>query len=112
MSISVTIGQDTFSYSSGSSGAYWKVSASTSSKWSAKIGTTVPYSMYSFLFSEANTAGFSNHDFTRVRIPDIDSRVAAAALNVKPVRARIISDDSEPRVTVRKSNLTNSIKLF
>lgn len=112
MSISVNVGQDTFSYCLSTSGAYWKVSSASSAKWSGKIGTTVPYTMYSMLFSEAHSAGFSSDDFARVRIPDLDARVYAASMIAKPTRSRIITDDSEPRATVRKSKLGNSIKLF
>ena len=108
MSISVTIDHDTFSYETINGETGWFVSAGNSPAWKDKSGKSVPYRMFSLLFSMAAENGFSGDDFAKIRIPDLDSRVANAAV----VRVSRVKSDDEIMPVSRKSPLRQSIKLF
>jgi hypothetical protein len=113
MSISVTIDQDTFSYKTINGETSWIVSTGSSNSWKDKVGKTVPYTMFSLLFSMATANGFGSHDFAKIAVPDLDSRVLSAALNrVTRSNSRSRSEDDEIKPVSRKSTLRQSIKLF
>jgi len=113
MSISITVDHDTFSYGSINGETGWFVTASNSPSFSSKIGKTVPYTMFTILFSLASEAGFSSDDFAKIAVPDLDSRVLSAALNrVTRSNSRSRSEDDEIKPVSRKSPLRQSIKLF
>jgi hypothetical protein len=108
MSISITVDHDTFSYDSINGETGWFVTASNSPSFSAKIGKTVPYTMFASLFALANEAGYTSNDFAKITVPDLESRIT---LSPKPRAVSAHSDDTIKPVS-RKSPLRQSIKLF
>ena len=113
MSISVTIDHDTFSYETLNGETGWVVSTGNSNSWKDNVGKSVPYAMFSLLFSMATANGFSSDDFAKIAVPDLESRVLSAALNrVTRSNSRSTSEDDEIKPVSRKSPLRQSIKLF
>lgn len=109
MSISVQHGIDTYTFTSNEGKHYWFLSNTPRQTYSKMIGTVANFQLANQLYEAALSAGYTDYDFEKVRtyLPVKQNRVSAKSKRV--TSPRILSDRKAP---VRKSTLSNSIKLF
>jgi hypothetical protein len=107
MSISVKYESDTYTFASYDGSHYWYLSETPRTSFSKIIGIIPPTELEGRLYEIALNTGYSEDDFNKIRTK---ARTKSLSSNGGEKRsARILSGGKTP---VRKSTLSNSIKLF
>ena len=111
MSIRVKYGTDTYAFASKNGDHYWFLVECERPSFSKCVGMIPSFEIRSNLYRIAVESGYTDFDFDQIRtMPPSKSRSSGSVKAYKPTRsARIVSDRKPP---VRKSTLTNSVKLF
>jgi hypothetical protein len=109
MSIQVKHGTDTFFYKSVEGRNFWVVWEGNSGYFKNRTGMIVPSQFNVDIYKSAIEQGYTEADFDKVRTyaPTKETRGS-----VKAYKAPKVKIASERKAPVRKSSLSNSIKLF
>jgi hypothetical protein len=109
MSIRVEFGNNTFYYRSVEGRNFWVVWDGRSGDFKNRSGMIVPSQFNVDIYRSAIEQGYTGTDFDKLRTyaPTKETRVS-----VKPYKTPKVKIASERKAPVRKSSLSNSIKLF
>ena len=113
MPIHVKHGTDTYAFASKDGNHYWFLVECERPTFSKCVGMIANFEIRSVLYKTAIQNGYTDFDFDQIRtFPPSESKSRGSTKAYRPSKVKAPRIVSEKKVAVKKSTLTNSIKLF